>query len=59
LQKRIVSLSICCSVQKMWASSWVKAHAQDAVQGARRLEAVARAHLGDAQRQLAVAASPD
>jgi len=32
------------------------AHAHDAVQGARRLEAVARAHLGHAQRQLAIAA---
>ncbi len=35
------------------------AHAQDAVQRARRLEAVARAHLGHAQRQLAIAAEPD
>ena len=32
------------------------AHPQDAVQRARRLEAVARAHLGHAQRQLAIAA---
>ena len=32
------------------------AHAHDAVQRARRLEAMARSHLGHAQRQLAIAA---
>ena len=56
-QKRIVSLSICSSLQKMLCVVLREvAHAHDAVQRARRLEAMARTKLGHAQRQLAIAA---